>query len=352
LHAHLGLAEIFRGRGDPARAQRHIDRAYAKPRVWRFPCRSDARSLRVLVLVSAAGGDLVINRYLDDREVEATVLLADSVRRPVALPDHDLVLNAIGDADRCEPSLERAQAICAGVTVPVINDPVAVARTGRVEVMRRLRGLRGVRVPRTERVARAALTAAGLAERGFTFPLLLRSPGHHAGMHFERVDDAGALDAVAAALPGDALIAIEYLDLRAADGNLRKYRAVIVDGRIYPAHLAIAKQWKVHYFSAAMSGSAAYRAEEAAFLADMSVVAGTGGMRALAAIGDELGLDYAGVDFGIDRDGSIVVFEANATMAVYPPSGEAMWAYRRAPGERIVQAVRTMLRARATSGVA
>jgi tetratricopeptide (TPR) repeat protein len=159
LHAHLGLAELFRRRGDDARAQTHVDRAYAKPRVWRFPCRSGAPSLRVLVLVSAAGGDLVMNRYLDDREVEATVLLADSVRGPIALPEHDLAFNAIGDADRCRASLERAQAICANLTVPVINGPAAVVRTGRVEMMRRLRDLPAVRAPRTEAFARDALTA-------------------------------------------------------------------------------------------------------------------------------------------------------------------------------------------------
>jgi hypothetical protein len=171
-------------------------------------------------------------------------------------------------------------------------------------------------------------------------------------MHFERVDAPGDVASVVASLPGEELIAIEYLDLRAPDGHVRKYRAVIVDGRLYPAHLAVGAQWKVHYFSAAMAESAAYRAEEAAFLDDMGAVVGTNGMRALAAIGEVLGLDYAGVDFGIGPDGTVVVFEANATMAVYPPSGDAMWEYRRAPGEGIVQAVRTMMRARATAGVA
>jgi glutathione synthase/RimK-type ligase-like ATP-grasp enzyme len=42
-------------------------------------------------------------------------------------------------------------------------------------------------------------------------------------------------------------------------------------------------------------------------------------MRALEAVYATLGLDYAGIDFGLSAEGTILVFEANATMAVYRP---------------------------------
>ena len=53
-----------------------------------------------------------------------------------------------------------------------------------------------------------------------------------------------------------------------------------------------------------------------------------------------MGLDYAGVDFGLDAAGTILVFEANATMAVYPPGDEEMWTYRRRAVDRVIAAVR------------
>jgi hypothetical protein len=41
------------------------------------------------------------------------------------------------------------------------------------------------------------------------------------------------------------------------------------------------------------------------------------------------------------------LFEANATMAVYPPLTEEKWAYRRPAVERVIAAVQAMLRQRA-----
>ena len=347
LHAHLGLARLYVERGEPDRAQQHLDRAYAEPKAWSYPYRGSAAPLQVLLLVSAFGGDMVTNLFFDDEVVQKAVLLADSVRGELAVPPYHVLFNAIGDADRSRQSLERAVAIAAASPAAIINDPAAVLRTGRVDTMQRLSGLDSVRAPRTERIARDELTADALIRRGFSFPLLLRSPGHHAGDHFAVVTNADALAVVAVTLPGRELLAIEFLDARGADGDVRKYRVVSVDGRLYPVHLAIAPQWKVHYFSAEMTDRPDNRAEEAAFLEDMPAVVGERGMRALEAICATMNLDYAGVDFGLAADGTILLFEANATMAVYPPDAGERWRYRRRVVDRVIAAVRAMLVARA-----
>jgi glutathione synthase/RimK-type ligase-like ATP-grasp enzyme len=353
LHAHLGLAKIYGARGDVARMQAHFERAFAEPKTWSFPYRGAGPPLQVLLLVSAFGGDMVTNLFFDDRVVQKAVLLADSVRGELSVPPYHVLFNAIGDADRSAASLECAVAIAAASPAAVINQPAAVLQTGRVEMMQRLRGIDGIRVPRTQRIARAELSAAALTERGFTFPLLVRSPGHHAGDHFALVPDAAALEACAATLPGAELLAIEYLDARGPDGAVRKYRVVWVDGQLYPVHAAIAPQWKVHYFSADMTDRADHRAEEAEFLDDIVAVTGRRGLRALAEICALMELDYCGVDFGVDRDGTILIFEANATMAVYSPEAGGMWEYRRVAIDRVIAAVRAMLVTRAeTAGYA
>ena len=301
----------------------------------------------MLLLVSAFGGDMVTNLFFDDRVVQKAVLLADSVHGELTIPPYHVLFNAIGDADRSAASLVRAVAIAAVSPAAVINQPAAVLHTGRVEMMARIRGIDGVRVPLTQRIARTELTAAALTARGFTFPLLLRSPGHHAGDYFTLVPDAATLDACAATLPGADLLAIEYLDARGKDGEVRKYRVVWVDGQLYPVHAAIASQWKVHYFSADMADRADHRAEEAEFLDDLVAVTGRRGLRALAEICAMMELDYCGIDFGVDRDGTLLIFEANATMAVYSPEAGGIWEYRGIAIDRVIAAVRAMLVARA-----
>ena len=90
-----------------------------------------------------------------------------------------------------------------------------------------------------------------------------------------------------------------------------------------------------------------HRAEEAKFLKDMAAVIGETAMRALLGVRHCLGLDYAGIDFGLDCEGRLLLFEANATMVVARPNDDARWAYRHAAIDRILQAVTAMIEKRA-----
>nr|WP_321984216.1 hypothetical protein [uncultured Lichenicoccus sp.] len=154
-------------------------------------------------------------------------------------------------------------------------------------------------------------------------------PGLHTGQHFVRIDALAALAAAAATSPGDELLAITCLDARSADGLWRKYRVMVIGGAPYPLHLAISAQWRVHYFTAAMADDAADRAEEHRFLLDMAGCSGNLAMAALGATAACHGLDHAGIDFALPADGSVLLFEANATMVIDLPDAGAIRDYRR-----------------------
>jgi hypothetical protein len=103
----------------------------------------------------------------------------------------------------------------------------------------------------------------------------------------------------------------------------------------------------VHYFTADMADHAGYRSEDAEFLGNMPGVLGNKAVAALEKIGSELGLDYGGIDFGLNPAGDVLLFEANATMVVNPPDPDERWAYRRPAVNNILQAVSTMILNRA-----
>ncbi|HTX59511.1 MAG TPA: tetratricopeptide repeat protein [Verrucomicrobiae bacterium] len=349
--AHRGLALALGELGETGAAREHREAGFREHPIAVVPYRGAGEAVRALVLVSASPGNTRTDSFLDDRIFEVGKLVVEYYDPSVVLPAHDFVFNAVGDPEASGAALEAARAVLLQTDAPAINPPAAVAATDRVSNARRLAAIPGLRAPRTERVERSVLTgsqgAEHLAQLGFAFPLLLRSPGFHTGKHFEMVGGPAELAAVAQALPGDALLAIEYVDARGVDAKVRKYRAMLIAGELYPLHLAIANQWKVHYFSADMAENAAHRLEEERFLADMPAAIGPRAMEALARAGEILALDYAGIDFTIARDGSLVVFEANATMVVPPPDEDARWDYKRAPVERIYEAVRRMLLAAA-----
>jgi len=135
---------------------------------------------------------------------------------------------------------------------------------------------------------------------------------------------------------------MQYLDARGGDGKVRKYRVMFIDGQMYPLHVAISSHWKIHYFTAEMAENGEHRAEDAAFLENMPIAIGPVAMQALRQIQSTLGLDYGGIDFGLDPRGQVLLFEANATMVVNPPESDERWKYRRAACERIRLAVQKM----------
>jgi hypothetical protein len=349
--AHIGMSFVMASLGNPERAFGHRRAAFQGRCVITVPYRGKQAPISVLGLVSSPDGNSKIHDFMSDQAFQKHIVVTEFYDSRTPLPRHQLVVNAISDADLAPAALVGAQCLLAHTSAAVINSPAAVFATGRCEIARRLSRVPGVRTAKTITVPRESLAVpgaeTGLTVMGFQVPFLLRSLGFHGGEHFLRVERFEELPAALAHLPGKDLTVIEYLDARGPDGKIRKYRVMMIDGRLYPLHAAVSSNWKVHYFSAEMEDFPEHRAEDAAFLADMPGVLGARAMEALAEIQKMLELDYGGVDFGLDENGEILLFEANAMMAVIPPKADARWDYRRPATERIYKAVITMLTERA-----
>ncbi len=313
--------------------------------------RRESRPLPVLVVLTMYDANCPLFQMLDDGTFLPSVIETEFYDPAQPLPPHRLAVNCVGDADLCGPALRTAQAILARSGSPVLNPPSRVLATGRAENAVRLRGIEGVVTPDIARLPKDLLVKpdgyAEVVKRGFSYPFLLRSPGHHLGRYFRLVSNERDLALAAASIPGEVLNVIRYLDGRGRDGKMRKYRVMMIGGELYPAHLALSGDWKVHYFTADMDDHPENRAEDEAFLRHMRSSIGERAFRALEGIRDQLGLDYGGVDFGLDGEGNLLLYEANACMKVHAPGPEPRWDYRRAPVASILEATRQMLHQRA-----
>jgi hypothetical protein len=119
------------------------------------------------------------------------------------------------------------------------------------------------------------------------------------------------------------------------------------------------------------------RRVDEAFLNDMPRFIGPRGMTALERINAALDLDYGGIDFAVNADGDVLLFEANvvllkiknlhyfrqdctcdgpgiatvalrsATMVMVPLSNDKKWDYRRPAFDAVFAAVRAILMQRA-----
>jgi TPR repeat len=345
--AHQGLGAVYSATGDRSNAKVHFQMGFCGNAISYLPYRGANAPIPLLQLVSSGSGNIPSAPFLDDRIFMTTVVVADFFDSSLPLPQHRLIFNTIGDADLCAPALKAADHLIKRTTAPVINKPAAVLKTGRRCNASRLGVLPHVIAPRMLAIPRATLAGseadAAIGSNGFTYPLLLRSPGFHTGQNFVRVNSPAELATAAAALPGDELLVIEFLDACGQDGNVRKFRVMIIDGQLYPLHLAISQDWKVHYFTSDMAENAIHRSEDAAFLNNMSAVLGAKAMKALERIRNELDLEYGGIDFGLSSSGDVLLFEANATMVVNQPDPDERWDYRRPAVTRILNATRSML---------
>jgi hypothetical protein len=353
LHAraHRGLGDLLAERGDPEGAAHHRRLGHTGHAVHGWTYRGDSPPVRVLMPVSVADGNIATRHFLDDRVFAVTTCATEFCDPADRLPPHDVVFNAIADADLCRPALSAAQAVIARSGAPVINAPSRVLATGRADMAEAMARLPGIAVPRVAALLRAIFLRgegpAALARHGMGCPVLLRAPGFHAGRHFARVDRDACLAEAAASLPGEQLLAIEYLHACGADGKARKGRVMVIDGRLYPLHWAVSSHWKVHYFSSDMACCPPHQEEEARFLRDMSGFLGRRAVAGLLAVAEHMDLDYGGIDFGVLADGRIAVFEANAAMAIVPPPDEARWSYRRPACDVALLAAQTLLIRRA-----
>lgn len=347
IQAHRGMADVLVELRHEDRAAAHRQKGYQDRPLLEIPFYGEGTPITVVMLVSATGGMVRIQHHLDSRVFHVWVVFVEYFDPSTPLPEHQLIFNAIGNADRCGPALEAADRILANTSAPVINQPSKVALTSRVETARRMGAIDGVVTPKTSLVERTFLESADassrLADQGFGFPLLLRSPGYHTGRYFMRIENEKELAVSLQCIPGEEILAIQFLDARGVDGKIRKYRAMIVDGALYPLHLAIAQDWKVHYFTAEMADSPGHRAEDAAFLDDMGKALGPRAMGALEKVRETLDLEYGGVDFSVSPAGDVILFEANASMVVYSPDKDPRWDYRRPAVQRVLDAIRQML---------
>ncbi len=173
---------------------------------------------------------------------------------------------------------------------------------------------------------------------GVDAPFLLRPVGSHGGVGLRRFEEWGGFDG--SALSGaEAWYFSSFVESRGADGFYRKYRMAFVDRLPFAYHLAISRDWLVHYFSADMQAHDWKLAEEAAFLADPRGALGAVAYDAIAEVGVRLDLDFCGIDFAVLPDGRVLVFEANATMLIHPESESGTLAFKNPAVQQIISAL-------------
>ncbi|HEY1838362.1 MAG TPA: tetratricopeptide repeat protein, partial [Rhizomicrobium sp.] len=129
--ANQGLGQVLFAQGDRKGAEHHWKKGFVGHSVVSRPHRGTGPAARILVFASPRDGNVPTTLMVDDRAFAITTLFPEYHDPSQPLPPHDLLFNAIGDADLCGDALEAARALVTRTQAPVVNQPQAVLRTGR-----------------------------------------------------------------------------------------------------------------------------------------------------------------------------------------------------------------------------
>ncbi|OZI59511.1 ATP-grasp domain-containing protein [Bordetella genomosp. 11] len=351
----LSMTLLLMGQRDTALAlQRHA--VQAQP-LYHLPATGPA-TLRLLALVSC--GDFLANTPLEfliaDSDISLDILyVGEGVPAPAMLPEHDVLMVAIGESAVNRPLLQALAAPVGQWHKPVVNRPEHVLNTSRDGLSAVLRGAAGVVVPDIARVERAAIAAIAQGDAtpadilpGVDYPVLVRPVDSHAGNGLARIDRAADMAQYLAGSEANDFYLSRFVEYRSADGRYRKYRVVLIEGQPYLGHLGISPRWMVHYLNADMAENAANRAEEAEQMRDFA--AGFGGRHAaaFADIHRRVGLDYFVMDCAETPDGQLLVFEGDTCGIVHAMDPEDLYPYKPAYMRRIFAAFQDLLRRKAS----
>jgi glutathione synthase/RimK-type ligase-like ATP-grasp enzyme len=160
------------------------------------------------------------------------------------------------------------------------------------------------------------------------FPIIVRPVDSHAGAGLEKLETAAEMAAYLAGQAGESFYVQPFVDYAGADGRFRKLRVALVAGRPFIVHMAVSEHWMVHYLNAGMADDAGKRAEEAAMMADFDTGFAARHGAAFAAIAAAFGLDYVALDCAEDRQGRLLVFEADTAMIVHDMDPPDLYPYK------------------------
>jgi hypothetical protein len=329
----------------------------ALQQLYLSPCAQAQPRLRVLAFAAVMdiGGNTPLEFLLQDSDIAlVTFYVVPGMPLPSPIPDHDVAIVIAPDGDTARPSMKLIEALIANWPRPVLNLPARIGVLDRDQLFQLLTGIAGLEIPQTARVsagrlqelAKGLLPAKALLEDG-AFPLIVRPIGSHAGFGLSKIDDQTALSAYLSSRPEGEFFVSRFVDYSSPDGMFRKYRIVLVDGRPYACHLAIADEWKVWYLNADMALNVPHRLEEGLFMQYFDTTFAARHAVALGEMAARIGLDYVAIDCAETKDGALLIFEADNTAIVHDMDPPSVYPYKPPQMQKIFKAVQAMLHRRA-----
>ncbi|HEY8906077.1 MAG TPA: hypothetical protein VIM63_08560 [Rhodoferax sp.] len=326
--------------------------ALSLQRVYHLAASQQPARCRLLMLMEP--GDLAANTPLDclleDSDVELLLYyLSPDEPLSIPLPEHDAVLVAMSDSDANRAQLRFLEQALAHWPHPVINLPQFIPYVDRGTASELLQNIPGLLMPPTLRATREQMqaVASGVSQlhslfEDCDFPVILRPLDSQGGRDLAKIETPeDIVDYLSHVHDADFFIS-RFTDYSHADGYFRKIRVALIDGQPYACHMAVSKNWMVHYVNAGMYEEAWKRAEELAFMTVFETFQQRH-HKVLQAIVRAIPLDYLCIDCAETASGELLVFEVDHAMVIHAMDTEDQFPYKQIHMQKVKNAFRDLL---------
>ena len=321
-----------------------------------FELASNPKTPALRLLAIMGPGEVMANtpiEFLVERSDIALsfLYLGEGLPAPTQIPEHDVAFVAVCESEQNQSLLQHLVEVMQHWPKPFLNEPSHIAQLSRNRVSQCLAAAAGVAVSDAVRVSRSQLNELGNSGDlpACRFPFIARPLDSHAGHGLAKIDNQDQLERYLAEQTSMEFFVAPFVDYRSQDGLFRKYRIAIIDGQPFASHMAISRNWMVHYLNADMLNSERNRQTEAEFMRSFDEVFAPRHKLAFESIDQKIGLDYYSIDCAETRDGKLLVFELDSGAVVHAMDPVDLFPYKAPQMERVFQAFQSLLSARADS---
>lgn len=246
-----------------------------------------------------------------------------SAREKISPPNLVINNNANAETLLAEDGVPALTGLVDSFGVPVVNHPSQIAQNSRATTAKLLENIPGIAVPATVHFSKAGKTWDELVreiEAQFDYPLITRTLNFQSGLGMNKVDSRADLLAVftSAGCP-EKFYVTAFVDSRGGKEFYRKIRAAVVQDEVVIVRVDYDTFWNVH--GRKNIKRLAFYLEHPELLdlekqicSNPEAELGRPAMQSFRALRERIPLDVFGVDFDVDADGSLIFYEANATM--------------------------------------
>lgn len=261
-------------------------------------------------------GSTNLNNFLKNNYFTCSKLILDTTSNQ-ELPQQIIhgVFNEIADADSHKITLQKAEDFYQAVSshVPFLNIPSSVMKTTRDNIFKLLQDIDKLHVPKTVKIQPKSPQEIyeTIQKEGFELPVIFRQAGDHDGISTIRVNDKSE-GFYAFALDGRNYYLTQYVEYVEKDGLYKKYRLLVVDGKVYLRHVKVSMDWMVYHKTQIENPEKVQQRSARRFFDHEKAI-----QKVVNQIHHRLQLDYFGIDCYIDNKMNLLIFEINPSMGVF-----------------------------------